>query len=446
MTIKIAYLMNTYPVTSGTFIRREIEALERTGLEIPRFAVRRWSEALVDPLDRAEQARTQYLLSGNVAGLLTGLLGEGMRHPARAMKGLAAAFRLARNARGQWVRHAAYLMQAVSLRGRCEAAGIDHIHVHFSTNAAAVAMLCRLMGGPSYSFTAHGPDEFDSALGASLDAKIEHAGFVVAISHFGKSQLMRFGGAPWLDKIEVVRCGLALADFEPSFAFSAESQTLVCVGRLCPQKAQVLIPGAVARLGREFPRLKVVLIGDGESRAAIEAEIARHGVGDRVELRGWRANTEVRETVREARALLLASAAEGLPVVIMEALALGRPVISTYIAGIPELVDDGCGWIIPAGSEDHLVEAMRAALSAGPEALAAKGREGRRRIEAHHDIDAIARTLRGRFEAVVRPGAADPERKGRREHQAPTAAPVVLARGSSTDDRNARRPASAHGG
>ena len=369
MTMKIAYLMNTYPVTSGTFIRREIEALERTGLTIERLAVRQWNENLVDPLDQAEQSRTKYLLSGNVGGLLLGFARELLTNPVRLLRGARACLGLAHNARGQWIRHVAYLLQAVSLRHKAEQAGIDHVHVHFWTNATAVAMLSRLMGGPSYSFTAHGPDEFDEALLLSPVAKIANAAFAVAISHFGKSQLMRFGGAPHLDRIHVVRCGLALGDFEPSYEFATDNQTLVCVGRLCPQKAQVMIPGAVAKLRREFPGLKVVLIGDGESRAAVEAQIVAHGVGDLIELQGWRANAQVRETLRNSRALLLASAAEGLPVVIMEALALGRPVISTYIAGIPELVDAGCGWIIPAGSEEHLVTAMRQALAASPQEL-----------------------------------------------------------------------------
>ncbi|NOX96449.1 MAG: glycosyltransferase family 4 protein, partial [Alphaproteobacteria bacterium] len=108
------------------------------------------------------------------------------------------------------------------------------------------------------------------------------------------------------------------------------------------------------------------------------------------------------QMISDARVLLLPSYAEGLPVVIMEALALERPVISTYIAGIPELVDEGCGWIIPAGSHDALVDVMREALSASPETLAAKGAEGRARIEHNHDIDKEAATLHDLFDDAVK--------------------------------------------
>ena len=145
-----------------------------------------------------------------------------------------------------------------------------------------------------------------------------------------------------------------------------------------------------------------ILIGDGESRAEIEAEIARLGVGGMVEIAGWMENAKVRERLKASRAFLLPTFAEGLPVVIMEALALGRPVISTYIAGIPELVDEGCGWIVPAGDGEALTNAMRAALTASPEKLAALGREGRTRIEARHDVDKEAAKLAALFEETIK--------------------------------------------
>jgi colanic acid/amylovoran biosynthesis glycosyltransferase len=144
----------------------------------------------------------------------------------------------------------------------------------------------------------------------------------------------------------------------------------------------------------------VVLIGDGEERPALEAEIARHGVAGHIELRGWQPNAEVRRALEAARALLLPSFAEGLPVVIMEAFALGRPVISTYIAGIPELVDASCGWLAPAGDVEGLAAAMRDALSAAPDRLVRMGAEARARAVARHDIAASARQLKALFSAA----------------------------------------------
>ncbi|MEM9014677.1 MAG: glycosyltransferase family 4 protein [Pseudomonadota bacterium] len=389
---KLAYLLNTYPLTSTTFIRREIEALERRGVGVTRFALRQWDGELVDPLDQAEVARTQYILTDNAFGLLSGFLTDLFANPGGLFRAIGPWWSLLRKARGGVVRHTAYFLEAIRFRRLAAAQGIDHVHVHFLTNSTAVAMLARLMGGPSYSITVHGPDELTDAPLLDFPAKIANASFIAAITHYCKSQLIRFSAIEQADKIEIVHCALDLGDF-PDAGPPPDNEEIICVGRLCPQKGQVQIPRVVARLRDDFPNLKISLVGDGESRADIEREIVAHGVGDQVEILGWRANDEVRRRIAASRALLLPSFAEGLPVVIMEALALKRPVISTYIAGIPELLDDGCGWIIPAGDGEALERAIRSVLSTNPDDLARKGEEGRRRIEARHDVDIEAGKL-----------------------------------------------------
>lgn len=403
--MNIAYLMNSYPMTSTTFIRREIEALERRGVSIRRYAVRRWGEALADPDDREEQNRTEYLLTGNGAGLVGSFLKECATNPGGVIKALGPWAALLKQARGGFIRHAAYLLQAACFKQRARRDGVDHVHVHFATNATAVAMLARIMGGPSYSFTVHGPDELTDAPLLGFPAKIGHAAFVVAISSFCKSQIIRFSSIKAAEKIRIVHCGLNLNDFEISPP--ASDSTFVCVGRLCPQKGQAQIPAAVAALKRDFSDIRVILVGDGPSRPEIEAEISRCDVAANVEFAGWMENAKVREAVANARCFLLPTFAEGLPVVIMEAFALGRPVISTYVAGIPELVDDACGWIIPPGDLDALIAAMRDALSASEGALTTKGAEGRRRVEAGHDVDAEAAKLKALFASVCESGSGE---------------------------------------
>lgn len=163
--MKIAYLMNSYPMVSTTFIGREIAALEVRGFEVARYAIRRWSGELVDDLDRREAEITSYLLENGAAALFKGLAAEAARNP----KGMAAALKLwwalVANAGGGPVRHVAYLLEAVALRRRLRAAPVAHLHAHWSTNTAAVAMLCAAMGGPAYSFTIHGQDElFEPAI------------------------------------------------------------------------------------------------------------------------------------------------------------------------------------------------------------------------------------------------------------------------------------------
>lgn len=390
--MRIAYLMNSYPMTSTTFIPREIEALERKGVTVERYAIRHWDGKLVDPKDIAEQERTHYILTGNAGGLVKAFFRELIENPGGLFKAFRPWRSLIKSARGGVIRHVAYLFEAIYFRQRMAAEGIGHVHVHFLTNSTAVAMLAHVMGGPGYSATVHGPDELTDAPLLDFPAKIGHASFIAAITHFCKSQLIRFSSISMEERIKIVHCGLNLEDFEPSPP--PDNRTFVCVGRLCPQKGQAQLPAVAAALRDEFPDLKILLVGDGESRKEIEAEIARHGVGDQVVIKGWMANSAVRETVRGARAFLLPTFAEGLPVVIMEALALGRPVISTYIAGIPELVDEGCGWIVPAGDVEALTEAMRDALAASPEKLAVLGSEGRARVEAAHDVDKEAEKLR----------------------------------------------------
>lgn len=395
--MKLAYLLNSYPMTSTTFIRREIAAIERAGVPVKRFAVRRWSEPLVDPADRAEQERTEYLLSGRIAALLAGLFAEAARNPMGLMRALRHGWGLYRRAGEGVIRHVAYLAQAVRLRRRCAALGIDHLHAHFSTNAAAVALLARLLGGPRYSFTVHGPDELEVLGRNGFADKARHAERVVAISRYCRDRLVRHLPEALADRVEILSCGLDLRDYPAEVESQAAGSTLLCVGRLCPQKGQVDIAPAVAMIRSGYPDIRVLLVGDGEDRSAVERAIVEAGVAEHVRLLGWRSNDEVRSLIVEARALLLPSRAEGLPIVLMEALALCRPVVTTPVAGITELVDEGCGWLVPSGDVGALAQAMASALDCPPERLTALGREGRARVVAHHDVDRLAAGLLALF-------------------------------------------------
>lgn len=393
----VTYLMNSYPRTSTTFIRREIEALEKLGVAITRFAVRDWDEALVDPLDQAEKQRTTYLLTGNIPGLFIAFFLEMVTNPGRFLRALEASWHLWRAARLGFVKHVAYLMQACHFKRIQVASRARHVHVHFSTNATSVAMLSEILGGPGYSFTVHGPDELVDPDHFSLATKIDRARFVVAITDYCKSQLLRHSSTRFATKIKVMRCGLPLDDFAEAPPVAPDNQSLVCLGRLCPQKGQALLPRIIARVVADFPEVKIILIGDGESRAEIDAEIDRYAVSDHFEKAGWMVNHEARSRLAKSRGLLLPSFAEGLPIVIMEAMAEAKPVISTYIAGIPELLDEECGWIVPAGNEEKLEAAIRALLAATPERLTQMGKEGARRVKMWHNIDDLATGLKAEF-------------------------------------------------
>ena len=398
--MKIAYLINRYPKASHSFIRREIRALEEHGLEVVRVSVRAPADDLVDARDVEEARRTHVLLARGGVELLTGVLHALATRPARLVRALFSALAQGRRSdRGALV-HLVYLAEACALARLCRRAGVQHVHAHFGTNPPAVCRLAAELSDLEYSFTVHGPEEFDRPAALKLGEKIAGASFVAAVSEFSRSQLFRWAEHRHWDKIHVVHCGVDELFLGAEVTPVPAAPRLVCVGRLCEQKGQLLLVEAVAELARAGLDFELVLAGDGELRGPIEAALARHGLGARVRITGWVSNERVRAEILAARALVLPSFAEGLPVVLMEALALGRPVVSTFVAGIPELVVPGrSGWLVPAGDASALAAALRAVLAAEPSALADMGRAGAERVRAAHDARLEAGKLARLFRA-----------------------------------------------
>lgn len=394
MQLRVAYIVNQYPKVSHSFIRREILALERQGVEVVRIAARGWDAELADVADKAEQARTRYVLKQGGPALLAAMLGVFAASPGRFLSALKLALRMGRRAERPLPVHLVYLAEACLVFRWLRECGADHVHAHFGTNSAEVAMLASALGGPPYSFTVHGPEEFDKPQFIGLGEKIRRAAFVVAVSSYGRSQLYRWAGHEHWPKLHVVHCGLERAFHEAPPVPLPESPRLVCVGRLCEQKGQLLLIEAAGRLAAKGVDFELVLAGDGEMRPEVEALIAKYSLADRVRITGWISSEQVRDEILAARGLVLPSFAEGLPVVIMEAMALRRPVLTTYVAGIPELVRTGeNGWLFPAGSADELAVAMERCLAAPPVELASMGEAAYRRVLARHDIDAEAAKL-----------------------------------------------------
>ncbi|MDB4983504.1 MAG: colanic acid biosynthesis glycosyltransferase WcaL [Myxococcales bacterium] len=398
--MRVAYLVNQYPAVSHSFIRREIAALEAQGIHVERFSIRPPPAKLVDPDDQTEQARTHVLLGRGVAGLAVATVLVALTAPGAWLGTLRAAVRLGRRSERGVLRHFIYVAEAcLLLRSVRAAGGVSHLHAHFGTNSAAVALFTRLLGGPPYSFTAHGPEEFDHPEELSLPEKIDRAAAVVAVSSFGRSQLSRWVPPTQWPKIHVVHCGVDRSFLAKGPQPVADNRRFVCVGRLAPQKGQLLILEALAGLRAEGVEVEVVLAGDGELRDVIERRIAELGLGSAVRITGWISNETVRAELIAARALLLPSFAEGLPVVLMEALALGRPAITTFVAGIPELVENGVnGWLVPAGSTTDLMRAIKAALATPPAELERMGRAGAAAVAAHHDAAVEAARLAELFQ------------------------------------------------
>ena len=398
--MRIAYFINQYPKVSHSFIRREILALERNGFEVQRIALRGWDDGLVDEEDLRERERTRYVLQDGLRGLVVPVLQALLNRPSRFFAALVLALRMGRRADRAWPYHLVYLAEACRLLPWLREFGATHVHAHFGTNSAEVVMLAQALGGPSYSFTVHGPEEFDKPQFIHLGEKVRRAAFVVAISSYGRSQLFRWVDHAHWPKVKVVHCGLERAFHDvPPVAMPAAPR-LVCVGRLCEQKGQLLLMQAASLLSAQGQAFEIVLAGDGEMRAEIEALIERYGLQGRVRITGWISSEQVRAEILAARALVLPSFAEGLPVVIMEAMALRRPVLTTYVAGIPELVHPGeNGWLFPAGAVEELAAALADCLAQPPEVLQRMGDAAYGRVLERHAIDTEAAKLAELFRA-----------------------------------------------
>jgi len=399
MTARVAYFVNQYPAISHAFIRREIQALERRGVAVQRFALRGWEGELVDAIDEEERERTRYVLRGGVPPLFLAVLKALFTAPMRLLQALTLAVRMGWRAERPLPYHLGYLAEACRMLPWIRSCGATHLHAHFGTNSAEVAMLLRALGGPPYSFTVHGPEEFDKPQFIGLGEKVRRAAFVVAITSFARSQIQRWVEHEQWSKIEVIHCGLdpGFHDVTPSPPPAAPR--LVCVGRLCEQKGQLLLVEAAGLLRSKGIALELVLVGRGEMRPHIEALIAKRGLEDHVKLTGAISTERLREEILMARALVLPSFAEGLPMTIMEAMSLRRPVLTTYVAGIPELVLPGeNGWLFPAGCVEALASAMEDAVSRPVEQLLAMGEAARSRVLRRHSADAAAGKLARLFD------------------------------------------------
>lgn len=392
--MKIAYFVNQYPKVSHSFIRREILALERQGFEIERYALRGWDAELIDPEDLSERQKTRFVLGGGLRPLLAASLRRMVRQPRAFLRALGLTTRLWRGGERSLPLHLVSLAEAAVVAEWAERDGISHLHAHFGTNSAEVALLARALGGPTYSVTTHGADEWDRPEQLKLREKIEGSEFIVGISAFTRAQLMRWCRPQDLHKLHVVHCGVGESFHADAHVPVPDNRRFVCVGRLCRAKAQTLLVDAVALLRERGVPIELVLAGDGEERPDVEARIRQHRLEGQVRITGWIGGAQVRDELLAARGMVLPSLVEGLPVVIMEAMSLRRPVLATWVAGVPELVRHGVdGWLFEAGSVEAIAGALQACLETPVDALRSMGERARERVLERHDIDREAAKL-----------------------------------------------------
>lgn len=391
--MRIAYFTNQYPAPSHTFIQREILALEARGHHLQRYAVRHSATPLVDSGDIEEAKKTRYVTRTGVFSLLRHVVGATLRHPLGMIKAIGHAKRFADAAGRTYLMHMAYLLEAAILADWCRKDKIEHMHVHFGTNPATIAALAHEISGIRFSFTVHGADEFDKPVAWSLRRKMRLATFTVTVSSWSRGQLLRWASPEDWRKIHVVHCGIDNRYLADETHELSKEKRFLCVARLSPEKGHVILLEATRKLRNQGHDFELVFAGDGPLRKHIEYETERLQLKDVVKFLGTISQQDVRSEMLRARAFVLPSFAEGLPVVLMESMALRRAAISTYVAGIPELVRPDNGWIVPAGDADALARAMAEALAADGSEMKEKGEIGRDRVLERHSIQTLAAQL-----------------------------------------------------
>lgn len=405
---RVAYLTGSYPAVSHTFILREVEALRRLGLEVVTASVRRpRPDDLRGPSEQAAEESTFYVLAQakNPLRLLAAQVAA-LRNPARYFSTLVRAWRLRAPGLKAALYQLIYFAEATVLAQHLKAQGVAHLHNHFAGPSASVSLLAARLADIPYSFTLHGPADLAEPARWKLGEKIAEARFVACISHYARSQAMLMSDPTHWERLKIVHCGVTPALYDrprPPAETQGLGTHLVFVGRLAPVKGLRVLIEALSL--SEDAELRLTIVGDGPERAALEAMAAP--LGPRVHFTGYQSQAEVAEILASANAFVLPSFAEGVPVVLMEALAARLPVIATRITGVPELVEDGVsGFLVPPGDPKALAQAL-AALAARPDGGRALGEAGRAVVLEEFDIDReaarLARLFMGNAGPALRP-------------------------------------------
>ena len=362
MIYRIAYLVSQYPAYSHTFILREVQQLRQFGVSIAMASINlpdRPFEKLTE-VERNEAENTFYIKSQGILKAAVALSKTLIRNPFGLLRGLTHTFKL-----GGWdvkrlLYHAFYLAEAMLVGQWMRSQNIKHLHVHFATPAASVGMLVKTVFGYSFSFTVHGPDEFYDAAGYNLPEKILAADFIFCISHYARSQVMKLSPVQAWTKFDVCRLGVDPQRFVP---VPKPKQTgicnLLCVGRLTPAKGQAILLESVAQLKNKSLSVTLTLVGMGPDEQSLRQYAEFLGISPQVNFTGAVDQDHIMDYYKAADIFVLPSFAEGLPVVLMEAMAMEIPCITTAITGIPELIRNGQeGLLVAASDREGLTQAI----------------------------------------------------------------------------------------
>jgi glycosyltransferase involved in cell wall biosynthesis len=404
--LTVAYVMSRFPKLTETFVLAELEAMDRAGVRIELHPLLRQTGEPVQPAAARWMERAHYLPFVSPAILRSQW--RFLRDPRRRRRYLTGLFDMLR---GTW-RSPNFLLGGIGIFPKVAHAslamldeGVDHVHCHFANHPALAGWLIHRFVGIPYSFTAHGSDlHVDRTM---LPTKVAEAAFVVTISGDNRRLIEETAGAAASGKIEVIHCGIDPAAFRPVDRRADGPLRIVAVGTLHEVKGQVHLIDACRLLAERGVDVTCRFIGDGPDRAALEKRIADAGLAARVTLAGRMRSDEVAAALADSDVLVAPSVPtksgkrEGIPVVLMEAMGSGLPVVASRLSGIPELVTEGVdGLLVPPGDPEALADAL-ARLADDPELRARLGAAGRETVLRGFDVDRNAGTLAARIRASL---------------------------------------------
>jgi colanic acid/amylovoran biosynthesis glycosyltransferase len=404
----IAYLIGHYPGVSLTFILREVRLLRELGV-----AIRTASVNAADPsqdgftaVELEEQSNTFYIKGRGLARIAGDHLRCLVSRPSAYLSGLLFAARMGGLDVRTFVYHLLYFAEAVVVGEWMRREHLRHVHVHFANNTATVALIASRIFPVTYSISVHGPNEFYDVQLYRLRQKIEGAAFLCCIGQYCRSQLMRLCAPDHWRKFHIVPLGVDPAAFLPRPFPAGAPANLLCVGRLVPEKGQAVLLGAVSFLLRHGHSVHLHFVGDGPSRVSLERETRSLGIEAAVTFHGSMNQHRLREIFAIAHIFVLPSFAEGIPVALMEAMAMEIPCVSTFIAGIPELIDSGINGILVPPSDPELLAGAIAELLANDSRRQEVGQAGRRKVMNAYNLPRNVRRLADVFSRELKGGEA----------------------------------------
>ncbi|MCC6486630.1 MAG: glycosyltransferase [Candidatus Hydrogenedentes bacterium] len=384
--LRIAYMTGEYlRISPFVFIHREVTALRQAGIHVETISVRGISEEeCVSTQQREEQKTTHMLLPCSPWRLAAAHGRLKFSSPRRYLRAFALAMKTRTPGRKGFFYQLAYFLEAGLVADLVRRHGLTHLHNHLGDSSCTVAMLAAELGGFTFSFTLHGPGIFFEPYRWRLDAKLARAAFVCCISHFCRSQAMLWTAPERWNRLHVVHCGVEPESYTQR-QHEGAGKELLFIGRLTAAKGIPILLESMDLLHKSHPGVHLVLAGDGPDRDWVVSRAAELGLRDCVEVTGFLSPDSVKERLLQADVFVMASFAEGVPAVLMEAMASGLPVVATRIAGIPELVEDGVsGFLVPPGDASSLADRMRTLLD-NPDLRNRMGAAGRAKIEREFD-------------------------------------------------------------